>query len=343
MNASTRIPTTASKPRIIYFGTPDYAVPSLTALAGDARFDVVMVVTQPDRPVGRKRVVTPPPVKTAALEFGFEVFQPETLRIADARQVLIDQMPDLFVVAAYGLILGGKSLAIPSCGSLNLHASLLPKFRGASPISASLERGEAVTGVTLMQMDLGIDTGAMVSSLSMPIAPTDTTLSLTHRLADLAADLLIRDLDRYLAGDLIPIAQPDEGVSLTRMLTKNDGWIDWDQDAVSIERHVRAMWSWPRAWTTVNDRSLQIHEAAVEMESSGGKPGRLAVVSGWPVVACGAGSLRLVRVQPEGGKPIPGSDWVKGLKESSTDLGETRRPDGLPPRIIELNPPGGEP
>ncbi len=336
MTSQSRIQTESEKTRVIYFGTPEYAVPSFRALMSDHRFDVALAVTQPDRPVGRKRVITPTPVKAAALDLGVDVFQPETLREAATRQVLIDIEPDLFVVAAYGLILGAKSLAVPRIGALNLHASLLPRYRGASPISAAIECGDAETGVTLMQMDQGIDTGAIVSMMRLNIEPDDTTHSLTGRLAELAADLVIRDLGAYLHGRLLPVPQPESGTSHTRMLTKADGWIDWTQSAIDIERQVRAMWNWPRTWTTVNERSLQVHRATVKNIISDAHPGEVDTSTGWPLVTCGVGTLRLDLVQPEGGKQIPGSNWISGLRERVTVLGEAGAPGPLPPRTVEI-------
>jgi methionyl-tRNA formyltransferase len=301
--------------RIAYFGTPDYAVPALLALHADPRYSVELVVTQPDRPAGRGRRLTAPPVKIAAQERGLQVYQPASLRSAEARRPLEDVQADAFVVAAYGLIFGRRTLALPRHGSLNLHASLLPRYRGASPIPASILQGDAETGVTLMVMEAGLDTGPIIATATVSIAPDDTTESLTARLATLAATLVVDQLGGYLAGGTEPVSQPHEGISMTRSLVKRDGWIDWTLPAALIERQVRAFWPWPRAWTqTFEASTLQIHRARALDSNAGETPGRVESHGGEVIVSCGVGCLALDKVQSAGGKPITARDWLAGLK-----------------------------
>ncbi len=247
--------------RIVYFGTPTYAVPALEALLRDHRAQVTLVVTQPDRPAGRGRKLTPPPVKDVAVLHGVSVYQPEFLRTAADREPIAGQHADLFVVAAFGKIFGPKLLALPRLGAVNLHASLLPQYRGASPISAAILEGRNETGITLMRMDTGLDTGPILAQRPLAIDAQATTASLTPSLAQLGAELLIDSLGNLTDGSLAAVAQEDGAASMTRPLVKADGWIDWQMPAVEIERQVRAMWDWPRAWTTLRGELVQIHRA----------------------------------------------------------------------------------
>lgn len=313
--------------RIAYFGTPKYAVPALEALDALGSVEIALVVTQPDRPVGRHRVLTPPPVKVAAESLGLPVYQPESLRSPADRAPIAAQLADLFVVAAYGKIFGPKMLSLPAFGCVNLHASLLPAYRGASPISAAILEGRAETGVTLMMMDTGLDTGAMLARRALVIAKDDTTASLTPRLAALGAELAAETLFEVVAGRIAGDAQDDAAATITRPLVKADGWIEWTQPAEVIQRHVRAMWDWPRAWTTVDGESLQVHEARVLESEGGGEPGTVTFAETGLVVATGEGSLELVRVQRSGGKPQPGKEWFAQSKQSGLVFGTTGRPE----------------
>ncbi|MGI8485818.1 MAG: methionyl-tRNA formyltransferase [Thermomicrobiales bacterium] len=305
------------KPRLIYMGTPDFAVPALRALAARPDIDLALVVTQPDRPAGRGRRLTPPPVKTTALELSLPILQTHTLRDADVRDRITVLAPDLIVVAAFGLILGRWVLDLPRHGCVNLHASLLPHYRGANPIATAILNGDSTTGVSLMRMESGLDTGPVYATGSLPILATDTTASLTPRIADLAANLLESHLETLLGGSLPAIAQPDTA-TLTRPLVKADGRIDWTNSAAAIERQVRAMWPWPRAFTTLpdGDTAVQIHAAVVANlsfdQSDSGKPAGLILpnTSGKPgvLVASGTSSdpgvLVLTTVQLPGGRPL---------------------------------------
>lgn len=323
--------------RVVYFGTPAYAVPALESIAADLRFDVALVVTQPDRPVGRGRSLQAPAVKIAAESLALPVYQPESLRATDARIPLEDASADLFVVAAYGLIFGAKTLVIPRYGCLNLHASLLPRYRGASPISAAIAEGDERTGVTLMRMDAGMDTGDIVAKREVTIAPDDTTGSLTARLATCGAELAIDAIPRWVDGEITPVPQPQEGASLVRPLVKGDGWLDWSRPAGELERHIRAMQPWPRAWTTLPDRTtLQVLQALVAPHR-GQPPGYVDVSDKFVTVATGEGGLRLLRVQPAGGSMMDASSLLQGRRLRHEDrLGEQGRPERLTPMIVPV-------
>jgi methionyl-tRNA formyltransferase len=284
---------------LVFFGTPAYAVPALRALSGDDRFDVRLVVTQPDRPAGRGHRLTSPAVKAAAEEIGLPVYQPETLRDEASRAPLVEAEADVFVVAAYGLIFGRKTLATPRRGCLNLHASILPAYRGAAPIPAAILSGDAETGVTLMEMEVGLDTGAIVSVARTPIVSDDTTESLTARLGDLGGRLVVDALPGWYSGVLTAWPQPDRA-SAVRMLSKADGGINWSQTAEVIERRVRAMWPWPRAWTLLDGTLIQIH-AAVAVDSPHAPPGLVRVRGRQVLVETGVGALVLETVQLPGG------------------------------------------
>ena len=292
--------------RIVFLGTPSYACPALQHLASRTDAEVVLVVTQPDRPAGRGRKLLAPPVKTLALDLGLPVVQTATLRTAEDRLPLIAARPDLIVVAAFGLILGKSVLALPPNGCVNLHASLLPRYRGANPIAAAIASGERETGVSLMRMERGLDTGPVYDHDAEDIMIDDTTESLTARLAQRGARMLDRTMPGLLAGTATTESQ-GPGATCTRPMVKDDGWIDWTLPSASVERHVRAMWPWPRAWTTMPDGSrLQVHASAVICASHSGGPGSLSSSVDELIVRCGEGSLRLQTVQLAGGKPVDG-------------------------------------
>jgi methionyl-tRNA formyltransferase len=323
--------------RTAFFGTPDFAVPILKRVATDDQFEVVLVVTQPDRPTGRGRRIEPPPVKQAAEHFGLPVAQPASLRVEMARQSLVAADADLFVVAAYGLIFGRKTLALPRLGCVNVHASLLPRYRGASPITAALLNGDEETGIALMVMESGLDTGPVIASTAMSIESADTTESLTARLAELGAGLAVDAIPRWASGELVAVPQPAQGASIVRPLTKADGWIDWSQSADLLERQVRAMWPWPRAWTTAGDRSLQVHAASVVPARPGLPPGMVVDDVGSLMVTCGDGALALQVVQPAGSRPMSGAELLAGRRVRPGDrLGISGAPPPRPPLITRV-------
>jgi methionyl-tRNA formyltransferase len=320
--------------RIVYFGTPAYAVPALQALADEPRFEVALVVTQPDRPAGRGRRPQAPPVKVLASALGLSLYQPESLRDRAAREPLVAVEADLFVVAAYGLIFGSRTLGLPRRGCVNLHASLLPAYRGASPVTAAILCGDQVTGVSLMLMETGLDTGPVIDRMSVTMSARETTESLTTRLGKAAARLAVASLDRFFSGDLEPRPQDAEAATTTRPLVKADGWLDWSETAVHLDRRVRAMWPWPRAWTTFCGEPLQVHRSTPLPHESAIEVGFLRVTEGELVVGTGTGALRLEVVQPAGGKPMPGGDWANGRRVGSGEaLGVDNVPE-LPPPVV---------
>jgi methionyl-tRNA formyltransferase len=321
--------------RIVFFGTPSYAVPTLEALTEDARYRIALVVTQPDRPAGRGREVQASAVKRSAMLLGHSIYQPDSLREESARAVLDAARADVFVVAAYGLIFGRKTLSIPKYGCLNLHASLLPAYRGASPVAAAILAGDRITGVSLMVMETGLDMGPVVDRLPVPISEDDTTASLSERLGAAAARLAVKSIDRYIRGDLVPEPQDPNHATNVRPLVKADGWIDWTQDATSIERRVRAMWPWPRAWTTIDSAPLQIHAATVVVDSVRLAPGEVSLASGEPIVGCARDSLRIDTVQPAGRNAMSGRAWAAGRQaRHGLILGRSGAPE-MPPPLIE--------
>lgn len=296
-------------------GTPEFAVPSLRALL--SHHDVVAVVTQPDAPAGRGRAPTPPPVKVLAIEHGVPVLQPESLKSVEVVDQLRAYAPEVIIVAAFGQILRRPVLDLPPHGCVNVHASLLPRWRGASPISAAIAAGDTMTGVTIMQMDTGLDTGPIVSQRSEPIRPDDTAGTLSARLAELGAELLIETLPAYLAGSIRPQPQDEAQATKCGLLKKEDGRIDWQRSALEIERHIRAMLPWPSAFTHWEGRLVRVLRAAVREVSAPQLelPAGTVFTTGRAVcVRCGEGALELIEVQPEGKRSMSGADFARGQR-----------------------------
>lgn len=295
--------------RVVFAGTPEFAVPCLQSLIA-AQVEVLAVYTQPDRPAGRGRQPQPSPVKQCALAAGLPVRQPERLRDAAEHSALAALKPDLMVVVAYGLLLPQRVLDIPRHGCWNVHASLLPRWRGAAPIQRAIEAGDAQTGVCLMQMERGLDTGPVLLQRSLPILPEDTAGSLHDRLARLGAELLAEGIALLRSGRL-PSArpQPADGVVYAHKLDKAEARLDWAQPALLLARRVRAFSPWPVAEAEVGGERLRIH--AAEAVSGCGSPGQvLPAPRGELLIACGEGALRLHRVQREGGRVIAASDFL---------------------------------
>ena len=313
--------------KIVYMGTPDFAVPALQALvktSGQAAWHVVAVVTQPDRLSGRGKKLTPPPVKVAAQAANIPVLQPEKLR-RDVVAQLATYAPDVIVVAAFGQILRKRLLNLPPRGCINIHASLLPRWRGAAPIAAAIKAGDTETGVTLMQMDSGLDTGPMIAARPMPISPQHTTGSLTADLAQLGGDFLVETLPAWLAGEITPQPQTDDLATLAPRLQKSEGEIDWSLPAAQIERTVRAFSPWPGTFTFGLRGQIKIIHAEVVTPNLPNlpKPGTLFKYQKAPYVATGDGVLRLIKVQPAGKKVMPAEAMLNGLPELwNTTLGE---------------------
>lgn len=294
--------------KILFMGTPDFAVPALQALI--EAHEVVAVVTQPDRPAGRGGRLRLSPVKQVAVAHDIPVFQPERLRRPDALETLAGWPADVFVVAAFGQILPQAALDMPVHGAINVHASVLPRWRGAAPIHAAIRAGDAETGVTIMQMDAGLDTGPMLSVRRTAITPDDTAQTLHDRLATLGAALLAETLPPYLAGEIAPQPQPEAGVTYAPQITKAEGRIDWTQPADAIERQVRAFTPWPGTFTGWDGRLLKVHRGTV---GAGNAPAGEVVMAGDRLaVGTGDGLFFPQEVQLEGKQAVPIDDFLRG-------------------------------
>ena len=299
--------------RVVFMGTPGFAVPSLVALW--ERYRVVGVVTQPDRPAGRGRSVAPSPVKEAALARGIAVYQPRSLRTAEALEPLAEWQPDVIVVAAFGQILPRAVLALPAHGCLNVHASLLPRYRGAAPIPAAILAGDEVTGVTLMRMDEGMDTGPILAQAECPIGAEDTTASLTATLAERGARLLIEVLPGWLAGEVAERPQEGDLATYCKPLKKEQGLLDWTAPAAVLDRQVRAFHPWPGAYTTWRGQVLKIVRARPRPAWAGeGEPGMVVLLAEGLGVVTGQGLLELIEVQLAGKRPMAGGEFARGQR-----------------------------
>ncbi len=315
--------------RVVFFGSPEFAVPTLQSLAASPAFVVALVVTQGAK--GRS------PVEVAADALALPVYKPETLRDAASREPLLAAEPDLFVVAAFGLIFRQRTLDIPRLGSINVHPSLLPKYRGASPIVAAIAAGDRETGVALMVMDMGIDTGAVVSQERTLVADDDTSESLGARLGRMGAEMAVRDIPRWVEGELVALPQHGSEASLTRTLCKADGWIDWTRAAADIDRQIRAMWPWPRAWTTIHGSPMQIHDAKVVTAENGEyEPGVVVQARRRLIVACGEDALEIETVEPAGRRAMAASAYLYGVRAPIVRLGDAGAPEPVPPLIVPV-------
>ena len=301
--------------RIVFAGTPEFAVPCLRAAAKFG--EVVAVYTQPDRPAGRGRALTPSPVKREALQRGIEVFQPETLREKVSRDALRALEPDLMVVVAYGLILPQKVLDIPTHGCWNVHASMLPRWRGAAPIQRAIEAGDRETGVCLMRMEKGLDTGPVLLSQRIDIGAQETGGQLHDRLSDLGAQVLADGLGLLRAG-MVPVAvpQPAEGVTYAHKLDKHEAKLDWTQPAVALANKVRAFNPWPVAEAELAGERVRIHGAVALDVAHDKAPGRVIAAGREGIdIACGDGALRIRSLQREGGKAITAADYLNARRD----------------------------
>lgn len=300
------------EPRIIFMGSPDFAIPSLQALADE--FKVVGVVTQPDRPAGRGRKLLQPPIKTLALELGIPVLQPLKLRSDKvAKQQIIDWNPDVIVVAAFGQILKNDVLNLAPFGCINVHASLLPRWRGVSPIQSAILNGDPKTGVTIMKMDEGIDTGDIISQQEIPISLEDTGGSLFERLAKLGGKFLIETLPKYIAGDLVPYSQGESPTPYAPMLKKSDGELNFSLPAAILARQVRAFNPWPGSFMNWDHKPLKIHKAYPENNQSPGI-GKLTQFADRPAVGTSEGLLVIDEIQPSGKKTMSGEAFLMGAR-----------------------------
>lgn len=297
--------------RLIFFGTPEFAVPSLRALLGESD-PVVAVVCQPDKPAGRGQHVSAPPVKQVALEAGVEVFQPEKLRAPDFAEILRPLAPDLIIVAAYGKILPKSLLELPRHGCINVHASLLPRYRGAAPIQWAIVRGEVRTGVTIMQMNERMDAGDILLQRETTIGADETYGELQARLAQLGAEALREALTQLHVGELPRQPQRESDATLAPMIKKQDGRIDWTQPAAHIARVVRAFNPWPSAFTYLDGKLLKVHRAHPIDTAATAPPGAVTATGDGIAVATGQGTLLLDELQLEGRKRLPAADFARG-------------------------------
>ncbi len=303
--------------KIIFMGSADFSLPILRKLAEN--YSITAVVTQPDRPSGRGQTLTPPPVKILAQELGLECFQPPKLRAPESFAKLSAWNPDLIVVAAYGQILRQNVLDLPPLGCINVHASLLPRWRGAAPIQAALLHGDKISGITIMKMDAGIDTGEILSQRELEIFANDNAQSLTIRLAKLGADLLIETLPRYLRGEIIPIAQDSSLATYAPMLKKEDGLLDFSRSVFELERHVRAFYPWPGSYILWNEQPLRITQAQVEPDPNA-TPGKRVVINKKPALGARDGWLVIEQLQPAGKKVMTGDVFLRGARNWDSGL-----------------------
>lgn len=318
--------------RAVFFGTPQFAVPCLDALNEIA--EVVAIVCQPDRPQGRGLELAAPPVKVRALELGVPVHQPTKLRTGEFAEWLRDQKADVALVVAYGRILPKDVLEAPRLGCVNVHASLLPRLRGAAPITWAVVRGDPETGITLMQMDEGMDTGAMLEQFRTPIDPEETAGDLSERLSAMGALAVRKGLPKYMAGSYVPIPQDEAAHTVAPILKKEDGRIDFSKDARAVHDHVRGMSPWPGAFTTLArggapSKTLKVHATRVtdvpspssSSSSKAATPGTVVFADkSRVVVACGSRAVELLRVQLEGKKAVSASDWFSGRGVAEGDV-----------------------
>lgn len=290
-------------------GSPDFAAISLHALAKN--FNIVGCVTQPDKRAGRGKKLISPPVKILANELNISTIQPHQIKDENVMDELRRFAPDLIVVAAYGQILRPELLALPHYGCVNVHGSLLPRWRGAAPIQAGILAGDAEAGITIMLMDKGIDTGDMLSKRAIPIENDDTAETLFNKLAPLGADLLVETLPKYITGEILPQPQPEEGATYAKMLKKADGELDFSKTAVELERQIRAFSPWPSSFFEWEGKRIKVHRAKVETQKSPGI-GTQVQVKGVPAIGTAEGILLLEEIQPAGKKSMSGKSFLAG-------------------------------
>ena len=298
-----------SRLRLAFMGTPEFAATSLAALIA-AGHDIAAVYSQPPRPAGRGHQPRPSPVQLPAERHGLPVHTPASLKGAETQATFAGLGLDVAVVVAYGLLLPRPILTSPRLGCLNIHASLLPRWRGAAPIQRAILAGDEESGITIMQMDEGLDTGPMLLRQAIAIGARETGESLHDRLAALGARLIVEALDGLAGGSLRAIPQPAEGASYAAKLTREEGRLDWRQPALLLDRHVRALAPWPGAWFEIGGERVKVLEA--EPAAGSGAPGR--VIDGRPTIACGEGALRLIKLQRAGKAALPAEAFLRGFR-----------------------------
>ncbi len=304
--------------KVVFFGTSEFAIPTLRKLHESDFIEIVSVVTQPDKPAGRKQVPLPSPIKVWAMDHGLKILQPEKLT-ADG----LLHGADLFIVASYGQIIPEQVLSLPKFGTLNTHPSLLPKYRGPSPIQTAILNDDDETGVTIMLMDEKVDHGALIASSKVKIQnPKVKYQELHDELAEIGADLLISALPKYLAGELKPVEQDHSKATFTKPIEKRDGMIDWGDSAENIDRKVRAFHIWPVAWTKLEGKRLKIYSSIPHSDtlSNNSKPGEISIQENKIFVQCGSGRLEILELQLEGARKLQVSDFLHGNKDLETKI-----------------------
>lgn len=300
------------RPSILFMGTPDFAVNALKALHESGLFEIPLVVSQPDRPKGRGQKLEPTPVKAYAASLGYRVEQPESVKSEAFIQLAETIAPDFFVVVAFGQILSQRLLDIPKVCPVNIHGSLLPRYRGAAPIQRAVMNGDAVTGVTTMVMDRGMDTGDMLLRIETPIGPDDTAATLHDRLSLLGGELIVKTLPGLLDGSVVPEPQDNGAATHAAMLSKAEGEIDWNAPARLIDCRLRGMTPWPGAYTFINGSRLRIHKTMPLAPLSTEAPGTVTASGATLDVATGHGLLRILELQGDGGKRMPAEAFLRG-------------------------------
>ena len=306
--------------KLVFMGTPDFAVPALQAVHA-AGHDIALVVTQPDRPKGRGRKVEPPPVKKASEKLGLAVTQPDNLRSEAAKQLLQAADADFFIVVAFGHLLRESVLKMPKRGCINVHASLLPRYRGPAPIQWAVINGDTETGVTTMLMDKGLDTGDMLMTAREPIGPSDTAGSLHDRLAQRGADLLVQTLKALADGTIRGTPQVHSAATYAPLLKKTDGLIDWKKPAAKLEPFIRGMSPWPGAFTFWKNTRLKIYRSEIEASADNALPG--TVLNSRPdrlTVSTGDGALSILEIQSASGSRLPVSEFLRGFRIAPGEL-----------------------
>jgi methionyl-tRNA formyltransferase len=298
---------------VVFMGSPEFALPSLDALSANHELDLVGVFTQPDRPAGRGRKLRSSPVKLRGNELGVSIYQPDSLKSPEIISVLQTLNTELIVVAAYGKILPPKILDLPKFGSINVHASLLPRWRGAAPIQAAIRAGDSDTGVTIMKMDPGLDTGPILSQSRIAIHSSATGGNLSELLADLGAKLLLETIPGYISGELQPYEQDENQATYAPLLKKSDGRLDFMRSAIELERQIRAFDPWPSSFFEWGNKRICIHKA-VALNNDTLEPGAVGKIEGMPAIGANPGTLLLQIVQPAGRNEMPGEDFIRGAE-----------------------------
>lgn len=297
--------------KFVFAGTTEFGIPTLERLIADGH-ELLLCITNPDKPVGRKQELSPTPIKKWAQSKNIKVLQPE--KISDSKLEILDSKPDLLLVAAYGQIIPKEVLGIPKHGSVNIHGSILPKYRGASPIQASLMNGDKLSGITLIRMDEKMDHGPVLATQTLTIDANDDFGTLYKKLAEVSAQLTANILPKYIAGQIKPTEQDHEKATFTKLLTKADGKIDWTRKAIEIQNQIRALNPEPGTWTTLDGKIIKIMSAKIITESKIELPGKLYRHSEGLAVKTTDQSLLIQKIQPEGKNPMAGKDFLNGLK-----------------------------